>query len=336
MLSIVCPIYNEEKYIVRCIDSILSQDYPKDDLEVLFIDGMSSDRTYEIVEQYAKQYSYIHLLRNPKGIVPTAMNIGIKAAKGDVIIRLDAHCDFPTDYFSRLVYELDHLNADNVGAVCETKPCNNTTMAIGIAKALSCSFGMGNSQFRIGCDEIKEVDTVPFGCFHKRIFDEIGLYDEELIRNQDDELNARIINNGGKIYLIPDLVVKYYARDTLLKTWKMFYQYGLYKPLVNKKLGKPATIRQFFPLFFVLGLVFGWLIFLVSMWLLILYFAVILTYLIIGMAIGAKEGKRFNRMKLIFIQPIIFLSIHIGYGWGYIIGTYKILTRQSLYVKSNR
>ena len=247
MITVVCPIYNEEKYIARCIESIMEQDYPKSDMEVLFVDGMSTDHTRAIIEEYLPRCPYLRVIDNPQRIVPYAMNAGIKAAKGDVIIRLDAHALYPSNYFSELVRKLYELNADNVGAVCRTLPANDTPKCKAIAAALSSAFGMGNSYFRIGAKEIKQVDTVPFGCYRKDVFDRIGPYDNDLVRNQDDELNARLIKHGGKIYLIPYIVVDYFARDTIKKTGKMFYQYGLYKPLVNKKLGSPATVRQFFP-----------------------------------------------------------------------------------------
>ena len=251
MLSVIVPIYQEEKYISKCIDSMLSQDYPKDDLEIILVDGMSKDRTREIVATYTAKYPFIRMIDNPERIAPCAMNRGIKEAKGDVIMRLDAHVYYPKNYFSLLVEKLNELpGAENVGALCNTLPINDSITAQSIAAVLSSSFGMGNSHFRVGADKEMEVDTVPFGCFHRSIFDKVGLYDEELVRNQDDELNARIIKAGGKIYLIPQLVCEYYARDTAKKVYKMFYQYGVFKPLVNKKLGSPATVRQFFPLFF--------------------------------------------------------------------------------------
>ena len=258
MLSVIMPIYNEEKYIAKCLDSILEQDYPKENMELLLCDGMSTDRTREIITEYQKNYPWIRLLDNPKRIAPSAMNVGIKASKGDVIIRLDAHVTYPDNYFSLLVKKLNELpDAENVGAICTTLPVNDTVVAQSIAAVLSSSFGMGNSHFRVGADKEMEVDTVPFGCFHRSTFDKVGLYDEELVRNQDDELNARIIKNGAKIYLIPELRCQYFARDTAKKVYKMFYQYGVFKPLVNKKLGSPATVRQFFPLCFVLGLLLG-------------------------------------------------------------------------------
>lgn len=333
MLSVICPIYNEEKYIGKCIESILKQDYPKDDLEVLFVDGMSTDRTREIVEEYVISYPYIRLIDNPKRIVPPAMNIGIRASKGNIIIRLDAHAIFPNNYFSQLVHYLITLKADNVGGVCRTLPINDSVVCQSIASVLSSRFGMGNSHFRIGATEIMEVDTVPFGCFNRELFERIGYFDEELIRNQDDEFNGRIIKNGGKIYLLPFLTIDYYARDTIKKVWKMFYQYGLFKPLVNKKLGSPATIRQFFPLCFVLGLLLGPLWGLFDMTFMYLYGLVILLY--VGIAIYYSMRESLN-IKRILTQVYIYFVVHFSYGWGYLNGIYKLLFKKTFVVYANR
>lgn len=334
MLSVVCPIYNEEKYIAKCLDSIIEQDYPKDDIELFLVDGMSSDNTRGIIAKYQEKYPWIKVLNNPKRIAPCAMNVGIKASSGDVIIRLDAHVLYPTNYFSVLVNNLKELpGAENVGAVCNTLPVNDSVEAQSIAAVLSSSFGMGNSYFRVGASEVMEVDTVPFGCFHKSIFDKVGLYDEELVRNQDDELNARIIRSGGKIYLIPDLVCEYYARDTAEKVYKMFYQYGVFKPLVNKKLGSPATVRQFFPLLFVLGLLLGPVVsaFIPVLW--YAYFSVIFLWILLAAYFSCKESKQIKR---ILMQIWIYFVVHFGYGWGYIVGIYKILFYKPFVAQVNR
>ena len=334
MLSVIVPIYQEEKYISKCIDSMLSQDYPKDDLEIILVDGMSKDRTREIVATYTAKYTFIRMIDNPERIAPCAMNRGIKVAKGDVIIRLDAHVYYPKNYFSLLVEKLKELpGAENVGALCNTLPVNDSITAQSIAAVLSSSFGMGYSHFRVGADKEMEVDTVPFGCFHRSIFDKVGLYDEELVRNQDDELNARIIKAGGKIYLIPQLVCEYYARDTAKKVYKMFYQYGVFKPLVNKKLGSPATVRQFFPLFFVLGLLVGPVVclFLPVLWW--AYFAVIMLWFILATSFSLKDSKN---LKRILTQNWIYFVVHFGYGWGYIVGIYKILFHRPFVAQVNR
>ena len=337
MLSVICPIYNEEKYISQFLDSILQQDYPKDDLEILLVDGMSKDRTREIISEYAQRYPCLRLVDNPQQTVPYAMNNGIMSAKGETIIRLDAHAEYPSDYFSILAKRLYQLEgADNVGGVCITLPCNDTVVATAIAECLGNRFGMGNSYFRVGAKEVMSVDTVPFGCFRKSLFDKIGLYDTDMIRNQDDELNGRIIKNGGKIYLLPEIEIKYFARDKIAKVRKMFYQYGLYKPLGNKKLGAPATIRQFFPLLFVIGLVLGLVLCLIFPVLWPFYAAVIILHLLIGTFEGIKSARKTGKWGCVFIMPYIFLTMHISYGSGYLRGMYNLLFHKSFEVKVNR
>lgn len=331
-LSVICPIYNEEKHIAACLDSILRQDFPKEELEVLLVDGMSTDRTREIVQQYTAQYPFIFLLDNPKRIVPTGLNIGIRVAQGEVIIRLDAHAIYPDNYFSALVDRLYALNADNVGGLCRTLPAKDTPMCEAIAAALSSPFGMGDSHFRIGTNKEMQVDTVPFGCFRREVFDKIGYFDEELVRNQDDEFNGRIIKFGGHIYLIPSVVIDYYGRDSIGKVSKMFYQYGLFKPLVNKKLGNPASVRQFFPFFFVLGLIIGLILSLASTFFRILYIAVLALYIFLAAYYSIRQVKG---LKRIFLLIGTFFVIHVSYGWGYLRGMIKLLLKKSFSAESN-
>ena len=163
-LSVICPIYNEEKYIAQFLDSLLQQDFPKDDLEILLVDGMSKDKTREIVAGYTTKFPFIRLIDNPEKIVPYAMNRGIRAAKGEIIMRLDAHASYQPDYFSVLVNGLKRLDADNVGTVCKTDVLNKTPKTLAIREVLGNKFGVGNSTFRTGITEEQEVDTVPFGC----------------------------------------------------------------------------------------------------------------------------------------------------------------------------
>ena len=333
MISIVCPIYNEEKYIDEFIKSILSQDYPKDDLEVILVDGMSTDKTRDIIKSYSEVYPFIRLIDNVHRIVSPAMNLGVKAAKGDIIIRLDAHAVFPCNYFSELVKYLNLLNADNVGGVCRTLPINNSVVSRAIANVLGSPFGMGNSHFRIGVNKIQEVDTVPFGCFHRDLFNRIGHFDEELIRNQDDEFNGRIVKNGGKIYILPHLVIDYYARDSVKKLFQMFYQYGLFKPLVNKKLGSPATLRQFAPLFFVIGIIFGPLFGFISPIFLIIYSTILILYFLFAASYSLSDSREF---KLILTQSLVYFIVHFAYGWGYVNGLLKLMFGRPFNVAVNR
>lgn len=332
MISVICPIYNEESRIEACIQSIITQDFPLEEMEVLFVDGMSTDRTREIVGRYSQQYPFIRLLDNPLHIAPVALNNGIRAAKGDVIIRLDAHSRYPENYFSVLVNKLRDSEADNVGGICNTLPAKDTPVCRAIAHAMSSPFGMGNSHFRIGTNHEMWVDTVPFGCFRRNIFDKIGYFDEELVRNQDDEFNGRIIRNGGKILLMPQVVIDYFARDSIRKTAKMFYQYGLFKPLVNKKLHKPTTIRQFFPPLFFAGVVAGGLLsifFPIIRW---LYLAVLILYIIAGLFFGLMNSCRWPD---ILWMPIVFATIHLSYGCGYWVGITKLLFHKKITAQSN-
>ena len=335
-VSVVLPIYKEELFIEKCILSILAQDYPKDRLELIFVDGMSPDRTREIIQEYASKYPFIHLLDNPDRTVPFALNKGIKFSQGDVIIRLDGHCDYPENYISILVKYLFELNADNVGGVWCTLPAKETTECYAIAIGSSHPFGVGGSEHKIGSKEIKRTDTVPFGCYKREVFDRIGYFDEDLIRNQDDEFNARLINHGGNIYIIPELVINYTSRDSMQKMRKMYYQYGLFKPLVNRKLGAPATIRQFFPGLFLTGLILGGLLSIFSKTILYIYLSVIAFYLLIGIVIGVKKAIKYHKIALIWYMPFTFFNIHISYGIGYLTGLYKLLFNKKFEVQSNR
>lgn len=336
MISIICPIYNEGKYIEACIRSVLEADYPQDQMELLLVDGMSTDVTRDIVHSFAQRYPFIQLLDNPNKTVPFAMNIGIKAAKGEYIIRLDAHASYPKDYFSCLLQGMQANDADNVGGICLTKPGAETVEALAIAEALSSRFGMGNSYFRIGAARDREVDTVPFGCFRRELFQEIGYFDEMLVRNQDDEFNGRIIRNGGKIVLLKDILIEYFARDKVSKTARMFYQYGLYKPLVNKKLGSPATIRQFFPAAFVSALVLPLLLAPFSFYLGLLWVLVLALYGMSALLFSLNPARRNNNFALLYWLPYIFFVIHASYGVGYWKGLYKVVMKRSFDVKTNR
>lgn len=332
-VTVVCPIYNEEKYIAHCVDSILAQDYPKERMEVFLVDGMSRDHTRDILQHYLVQYPFLKLLDNEHQTVPYALNKGILQASGDVIVRLDGHCMYPVDYISALVHYLYSLNADNVGGVWRTLPAKDTAVCKAIALACSHPFGVGGSMHKIGARDIMETDTVPFGCYRKEVFDRIGLFDEDLTRNQDDEFNGRLRKAGGKIYLIPDVVIDYTARPTLKKMSRMYYQYGLFKPLVNKKLGAPATTRQFVPVIFVTGILFCVILGIWWHWLYLILGIVIAGHVLISLLVGVKHKCSWKETLML---PIVFFLVHWSYGWGYLNGELKILLRRDWNVSVNR
>ena len=335
-VSVICPVFNEERFIEACLVSIIEQDYPLDHLEVLCVDGRSTDHTVDIIKRYMKDYPFIKLLDNPERIVPYALNRGLEAATGEVIMRLDGHCTYPTNYISELVKYLYLLDADNVGGVWNTQPAKDTPVCQAIAQASSHPFGVGGSMHKIGSSKIIETDTVPFGCYKREIFEKTGPFDTDLVRNQDDEFNGRLENLGGKIYLIPQVIINYTARDTLCKMRRMYYQYGLYKPLVNKKLGAPATVRQFFPLLFLLFLVFGGIGCLFSPLVRQVYVGILLLYLFIGLVVGGMSAIRMHQPLLILLMPYVFLNIHLSYGLGYLTGSFNVMRKKTTRVTSNR
>lgn len=324
MLSVICPIYNEEKYIAKCIDSILAQDYSKDELEIIFVDGMSKDRTREIVNEYTKQYPFIRLIDNPEKIVPPAMNKGIKAAKGEIIMRLDAHATYEKNYFTVLVNALKELGADNVGAVCKTDVLNKTPKTLAIREVLSNKFGVGNSVFRTGVDKVMEVDTVPFGCWKREVFDKYGLYDVRLVRNQDIELNKRILRGGGKICIVPNTYCTYLARETYQGLAKNNFGNGKWNILTvfYTKQFNSLSIRHFIPLLFVLSLIVPTILSLVYTPFLIISLLSLLAYVsLLGMiCLKLSINKKLNFIYLL----TSFLVLHLSYGWGSLMGLIKL------------
>ncbi len=319
-ISVIVPMYNEEKYLDACIESMLAQDYPKEAMEWFFVDGMSKDRTREMLRQYQETYPrLIRVLENPNKTVPYAMNLGIRAAKGTYIIRLDAHAEYAPDYFSKCVQVLEETGADNVGGVMETKA--RTDIGKTIAKMLSSKFGVGNSQFRTNGKD-GYVDTVPFGAFRREIFETVGLYDERLTRNQDSELNYRIIHHGGKIFLSNQIKLAYYCRDSVQGIVKMAVMNGKWNIITSKLCPGSMRLRHYIPCLFVCSLLgLGGLGFLHSIfwWLLGLE---LLAYFSLNALFSAKAAAGAAEFcKLLLLFP----TFHISYGAGSLAGIWKTL-----------
>jgi glycosyltransferase involved in cell wall biosynthesis len=318
-VTVIVPCRNEERYIGACLDSILGNDYPQDRLEILVIDALSEDETRAIVSRYAMRHACIRLLDNPKLTTPCAFNAGIAAASGEIIVVMGAHAKYSSSYLSRVVDWLCKSGADNVGGVCVTVPADDSPMARAIARGLSHPFGVGLSHFRVGTSKPRWVDTVFGGCYRKEVFDRIGVFDEQLIRNQDDEFNQRLIARGGKILLVPDVVSYYYPRRSLAQLWKMYYQYGYFKPLVALKVGRIGTVRQIVPICCLALLVVLTMTAIVSeisrLLLLTLVAAYLLADFAVSFAIGLSGGLRCAGWML-----LVFPALHVGYGIGYLRG----------------
>lgn len=309
LISIVIPVRNEEKHIRKCIESLLSQTYPHYLMEILFIDGMSEDMTKQIIlERTINTNLNVRILENKKRIAPVAMNIGIKNAKGDIIIRLDAHSSYAKNYIELCVDTLEMTKADNVGGVL-------TTIGKGIigqsyANVLSSKFGVGNSGFRTNAKS-DYTDTVPFGAYNKKTFEKFGLYDERLVRNQDYELNYRIRKNGGKIYLNSEIRLTYYCRDSISSIVKQSYENGKWNYITMKLCPGSMGIRHFVPFIFFTSLIVMPILSFFSIWLAYLFFLELIVYLLLDLL----YSKNHNIICAAY-TAIIYPIFHISYGFG--------------------
>jgi glycosyltransferase involved in cell wall biosynthesis len=227
-VSIIIPCRNEERFIGSCLESIIANDYAKEKLEVLAIDGMSEDGTQAVIENYSKEYPWIRLFKNPKKITPVALNMGIMTSKGEIIIWMSAHNQYEKNYISCSVENLNKYGADNVGGVMKTLPRLDDFIGHAIVASLSHRFGVGNSYFRVRTNEPKWVDTVFGGCYRREVFDRVGFFNENLVRGQDMEFNLRLKKAGGKTLLVPDIVSNYYARSDIKSFCKHNWTNGLW------------------------------------------------------------------------------------------------------------
>jgi len=334
-VSIIIPCRNEEMFISKCLDSIIANNYPPDKLEVLIMDGMSQDGSREIVKTYALKNPFIKLLDNPQKVTPCALNIGIKNAKGEIIMRMDAHATYEKEYISKCVRCLDTYKADNVGGTMITLPRNDNTMGKAIVLALSNRFGVGNSTFRTGINKISEVDTLFGGCYRREIFDKIGLFNERLVSSQDIEFNLRLKKAGGKILLVPDIVSHYYTRSNFLTFCKNNFRNGLWVIIPFKYTNIiPVSLRHLIPLAFILSLIgtlsFSFISNLFKNTLLfqiffIAFLFIAIFYLLTNLVFSVQITIREKKLTYALLMPIIFTSLHIGYGLGSLWGAIKLL-----------
>ena len=324
-VSVIVPCRNEERYIARCLDSIVATDYPRDRLEVLVVDGSSEDRTRSIVADYGARYPFIRLLDNPGRIPPIAVNAGIRAARGEILVRMDAHGVYPANYIPELAAALQQSGADSVGGVLVTLPANHTAIAQAIAIAMSHPFGVGNSYFRVGVREPRWVDTIAFFCCRRETFDRVGLFDETLARDEDSEFNGRLIQAGGRILLVPHVTAHYYARDSLWQLARMYHQYGYSKPLVARKLGRVTTVRQLVPAGFVTALAAATLALPWVPGAAALLVAAVVPYLVAVAACAIGAGLRRGGLRTVAALGLAFPIVHFSYGLGFLQSALKSL-----------
>ena len=321
-VSVVIPVRNEHKYIRACLDSVLRQDYPRDRHEVLLAVGPSTDDTEAIIGEYEVRYDHIHMLKNPRGTISCGVNIGIRAAKGEYIVRLDAHTEFDEYYISKCIEYLLKTGAENVGGPTAVKGKNPIQRAV--AAAYDSPFALGGGKQHIKNYEGYS-DTVSFGAFKKSTAEKVGLFDENLILNEDDDFNFKICEAGGKIFISSKIYSTYYPRDTYSGLIKQYFGYGLWKVAVIKKHHKPARISHLVPMLFVLFLVIGGLLSCFSRSFRKYYAGVIGLYGLMdaGASFTLKIEDNPDGIMLRLRLMVIHLLLHVSYGCGFIAGIFK-------------
>lgn len=319
-VSVIMPIRNEAMFIERSLGSVLSQDYPAKKLEVLVVDGMSDDDTRNKVANIAACHPEISvmLLDNPHRYMPMAFNVGLQKASGDVIIVIGGHCEISPNYVSQCVKALETTGAQCVGGPMHT--IGETTTARGIALALSSRFGVGGVAFRTDSQAGRFVDTVAFGAYRREVFEQIGHFDEEMIRNQDDEFNFRLTQAGGRIWLDPAIRSTYYSRTSLRRLWRQYFEYGLYKVRLIQKRGAVPSWRHLVPASFVLALISSFVLGL-TLGNPTLQWSVLLPYFFANAAASIWTAR--SDWNTLAFLPISFFVLHAAYGIGFLYGLWR-------------
>lgn len=320
-VTVVMPVLNEAEFIERAVRSLIENDYPADRMEVLVVDGRSTDETREKVAAFSARHPQVRLIDNPKRIQAAAINLGVEQAKGEVIVRLDAHATYPRDYIRRCVEVLRRTGAANVGGVCKTAPGADTQMARAVALLCTQRFGIGGARFRVG-GEAGPVDTVAFGVFRREVFDEVGPMDEQLARGEDNEFNARIRRHGMIVYFDPAIRCTYYARSTFGGFMKQLFGNGLYHILTLKVNPRGCSLRHFVPLVFVcalLGLGVGGYFWTPAWW---IGAGVLGLYLAADLA-ASFLASRAHGWWLMAVLPWLFFCAHVCYGVSTLAGIFR-------------
>ena len=315
-VSVVMPIRNEANYIYKSLSAVMAQDYPPDRMEVIVADGVSTDATLEIVQSLQADCPNLRVISNPGSVAATGLNEAISQAQGEIIIRVDGHCEIAPDYVHRCVGHLSNGEIDVVGGPLQT--VGEGYVARGIALAMSSRFGVGGSAFRTLPNTTMLTDTVAFPAYTKAAIERAGPFDEQLVRNQDDEYSYRLRKMGAKILLAADVQCRYYSRSSLRSLWLQYFQYGYWKVRVMQKHPKQMRLRQFVPATFVSALLFSLLsipFFVTAIWSLML---VLGTYLLANIAASLLEAQK--DWQLLPLLPLAFTILHVSYGLGFLVG----------------
>jgi glycosyltransferase involved in cell wall biosynthesis len=330
IISILIPCYNEEKFIAKCLDSVLAFQLPKNcDTEILVIDGKSEDTTRRIIEKYLESNSSIQIIENEKIIQSTALNIGVKKAKGEYILRLDAHSEYPSDYLLKLYETAIRTGADNTGGIVITKPYDDSYNASLVQSLTTHMFGVGNSGFRVGMKE-GPADTVPYGFFKKSIFEKVGYFDERLVRAQDYEFNRRIKKKDGKVWINPSIQLNYFNQPNIIKFLKkQFFKEAPYNAYMWYIAPYTFALRHAITAVFCFGVLTGIVLSFYFSFIAYIYAGVMAFYFFLAIISSIQQALRFKKPLHVFILPFCFFLYHFFHGMGVIIGILKLLLRIS-------
>ncbi len=318
-VSVIIPCYNEERTIRMLLQAISRQTFPQNEIEVIIVDGMSTDGTRDEINAFIAGNSglVIRIADNPKRIIPAGLNIGLHAAHGAIIIRLDAHSVPRETYIERCVAALESGKGDNVGGLWEIRPGNDSWIAKSIAIAASHPLGVGDARYRVG-GAAQLVDTVPFGAFYREKALQIGGFDETLLTNEDYEFNTRIRKAGGKVWFDPAISSVYFARESIAKLAKQYWRYGFWKVRMLEKYPETLRWRQGLPPLFVLSLLLlGCLSFLSPVFAVFLLAEVVL-YLVALVFTGFQIALRERKIFPLFGVPLAIAIMHVSWGTAFL------------------
>lgn len=318
--TIVIPCLNEAAHVRQCIESLAQGAYPLDRMEILIVDGGSTDGTRAVAEECARRWPFIQVLDNPRRTQAVASNLGIAASRGDVVLKLDAHADYPSGYVRECVRHLVESGADAVGGRIETLPRRDTGLGVAIAIAMSEAIGVGASAFRVaknGAGAPRWVDTVPFACYRRDVFSRVGLFNEALDRSEDIEFHRRMSRHGCRKLFVPTIVSRYYARSDYRAFAAHAFSNGRWAILPARfHAGVVVSARHLVPLFCTLvALILAALSRVVPGASLVLA-TLVGVYAALITVLSLHIAWRRRRPSLVWFLPVAFVTLHGGYGLG--------------------
>lgn len=326
IVSIIVPCRNEERFIAACLDSLIFQSYPTEQSQIIVIDGASTDNTTTIIKEYAHRFpKLITVLNNEKRYKPYALNIGIRNAHGSIVMIADAHATYSKDYLETCLNAMERYHADVVGGRRKATPMVAAIQARAITTTFSHLLGIGNAMYQIGSSTPQFVDAVFGGCYRRELFDEVGLFNENLIRSQDMEMFVRLRKAGKKILLVPDVECTYYPKQTIKDFFYHNVQDGIWAIYPLKFVRVPLRLRHYVPLFFMLGLaaigIIGIFLPLAST----LFWSMLILYATIVGLSAVELAREKNDLMLSPFLVAAFVARHFGYGIGSVIGLMKLV-----------